>query len=99
MVIPASLPAGDYSPGRHCHSTLSLATIDCRSLLTHALILLVLLSLSVKMTVRPPGYMQATTSSAGAGTCVPPALTLGRGARLREMLADVSDVSFVIKMS
>jgi hypothetical protein len=27
VLIPAGTPPGDYSPGRHCHSTLPLAVI------------------------------------------------------------------------
>ena len=42
------------SPGRYCHSTLSLTVIDCRSLGIHTVILRSLLSFSVKMTVSPP---------------------------------------------
>ena len=45
---------GDTSPGRHCHSTLSLAVIDCSSLGIYTVILLSLLSLSAKMTVVRP---------------------------------------------
>jgi hypothetical protein len=43
------------SPGRHCHSTLSLAVIDCHSLGIYILILLPLLSFlpKSKMTVSP----------------------------------------------
>jgi hypothetical protein len=45
------IPWGELSPGRHCHSTLSLAAIDCHSLGNHTVILLALLSFSAKMTV------------------------------------------------
>ena len=41
------------SPGRHCHSTLSLAVIDRHSLGIYTVILLPLLPFSVKMTVSP----------------------------------------------
>ena len=41
------------SPGRHCHSTRSLAVVECHSLGIYTLILLSLLSFSVKMTVSP----------------------------------------------
>ena len=40
-------------PRRHCHSTLSLAATDSHSLAIYMLILLSLLSYSVKMTVSP----------------------------------------------
>ena len=43
---------GDTSPGRHWHSTLTV--IDCRSLGFYTVILLLLLSLSAKMTVLRP---------------------------------------------
>ena len=41
-------------PGRHCYSGLSLAVIDCPSLGIYTVILLALLSFSVKMTASPP---------------------------------------------
>ena len=41
------------SRGQHCHSFLSLTLIYCRSLGIYTVILLSLLSLSVKMTVSP----------------------------------------------
>ena len=41
------------SPGRHCHSTLALAVFACHSLGVYTLILLPLLSFSVKMIVSP----------------------------------------------
>ena len=44
---------GPPGHGRHCHSTGSLAASDCHSLGTYILILLPLLSFSVKMTVSP----------------------------------------------
>ena len=40
-------------PGRHRHSTLTLTVIGCYSVGIHTLILLSLLSFSVKMTVSP----------------------------------------------
>ena len=40
---------GKASRGRHCHSTLSLVVMDCRSLGIYTVILLSLLSLSVIM--------------------------------------------------
>jgi hypothetical protein len=45
--------AAPSSPGRHCHSTPSLAVIDVHSLGIYTTILLSLRSLSVKMTVSP----------------------------------------------
>ena len=45
--------AGAASRGRHCHSTLSLNAIVCHSLGICTLILLSLLSFSVKMTASP----------------------------------------------
>jgi myosin-7 len=45
--------AGECSPGRHCHSTLSLSVIGCHSLGIYTVILLSLLSLSAKMTASP----------------------------------------------
>jgi hypothetical protein len=44
------------SHGRHGHSTLSLAAIDCHSLGIYTVILRSLLSFSVKMTSVAPGY-------------------------------------------
>ena len=41
------------SPGRHCHSTLSLTVIDCHSLGIGALILLSSLPFSATMRVSP----------------------------------------------
>jgi hypothetical protein len=41
------------SPGRHYHSTLPLAVVDCHCVGIYTLILLPLLSFSVKMTVPP----------------------------------------------
>jgi hypothetical protein len=41
------------SPGRHCHSALSLTAVDCHSLGIYLLILLPLLSFSAEMTVSP----------------------------------------------
>ena len=41
------------SPGRHCHSMLSLTVVDCHSLAIYTLLLLSLLSFAVKMTVSP----------------------------------------------
>jgi hypothetical protein len=45
--------AVEYSPGRPCHSTLSLTVIDGHSLRICTVILLSLLLFSVKMTVSP----------------------------------------------
>jgi hypothetical protein len=42
------------SPGRHCHSTLSLTAIGCHSLVISTVLLLLMLSFSVKMTVPGP---------------------------------------------
>ena len=53
---PRPPPRADLrSPGRHCHSTLSLTVIGCHSLGIYILVvvLLSLLSFSVKMTVLP----------------------------------------------
>ena len=44
---------GERSPGRHCHSTLPLAVIDCHCLGIYTVILLPLLSFSAKMIVSP----------------------------------------------
>jgi hypothetical protein len=41
------------SPGRHCHSTLSLIVVGCHSLGIYTVVLLSLLSFSVKMTMSP----------------------------------------------
>jgi hypothetical protein len=56
LVYGNSLSAGlegDTSPGRHCHSTLSLTAIDPHSLGIYTATLLSLLSFSAKMTVSP----------------------------------------------
>ena len=45
--------SGKISPGRHCHSTLSSAVVGCHSLGIYIVVLLPLLSLSVKMTASP----------------------------------------------
>jgi hypothetical protein len=46
---------GPTTHGRHCHSTLSLTAIDCHSLGIYTVILLPLLSVSIKMTVPSRG--------------------------------------------
>jgi hypothetical protein len=46
-------PAGAASHGRHCHSTLLLAVVDCHCLGIHTVVLLSLLPFSVKITVPP----------------------------------------------
>ena len=46
---------GPTTHGRHCHSTLSLNAIDCHSLEIYTVILLPLLSVSIKMTVPSRG--------------------------------------------
>jgi hypothetical protein len=50
---PVGCWIGFTSHGRHCHSTLSMTVIHCHSLGIYILILLPLLSFSVKMTVSP----------------------------------------------
>ena len=47
------LPTAQASLGRHCHSTLSLAVVDCHSLGIYEIVMLPLLSFSAKMTVSP----------------------------------------------
>jgi hypothetical protein len=55
------------SPGRHCHFTLSLTVIGCHSLAVYTVILLSLLSTSVKMTDSPmASSSRAPRSSASA---------------------------------
>jgi hypothetical protein len=53
VVMNSFLP----SPGWHCHSTLTLTVIDCHSFRIYTLILLSLLSFSVKMTVSPSAIL------------------------------------------
>jgi hypothetical protein len=45
--------AGERSPGPYCHSTLALAVIRCQSLRIYVVVLLPMLSFSVKMTASP----------------------------------------------
>ena len=45
--------SGSTSPGRHCHSTLSLTAIHCHSLAICTVIVLSLLSVSAQITVPP----------------------------------------------
>ena len=52
MVLEDDLP-GLSSPGRHCHSTRSLAAVGCHFLAVHTVILLSLQSFFAKMTVLP----------------------------------------------
>ena len=52
-VAAIPMDAAWRSPGRHCHSTLSSTIIDCHSLGMHMIILLPLLSFSVKMIALP----------------------------------------------
>ena len=56
--------------GRHCHSTLSLAAIACRSLRVgiYMIILLPLLSFSIKMTASPLARQQCWSSGARTRT-------------------------------
>jgi hypothetical protein len=72
------------SPGKHCHSTLSLTVIGCHSLDMHTVTLQPLLPFSVKMTVsttasralrtelsREPGALLARRALAVADVDVP----------------------------
>jgi hypothetical protein len=43
------------SPGRRCHSTMSLTVISCHSIGIYTVILLLLLSVSIKETMSTPG--------------------------------------------
>jgi hypothetical protein len=54
LVVAVVQEAGPPSPGRHCHSALPLTVIACHYLGIYTLILLSLLSFSVKMAVSPP---------------------------------------------
>jgi ABC-type multidrug transport system fused ATPase/permease subunit len=68
-----AIATGRPSPGRHCHSTLTLAVIDCHSLGIYTVILLPLLSCSAKMTVSPfLGVSFSVTPGAGL-------MVVGRG--------------------
>ena len=77
---------GLASPGRHCHSTLSLAVIICHSLGIYTVVLWSLLSFSVKMKVSPlarqvaPGGARAERLGGDGG--VPPLGGTSRGAHL-----------------
>ena len=53
---------GATNQGRHCHSTRSLAAIDCHSFGVYTVTLLVLLSFSVRMTVSPRARVRKTPS-------------------------------------
>jgi hypothetical protein len=66
--------------GRHCHSTLSLPVIDCRSLGIYIRILLLLLSFFAKMTV--PGY-QGVGRARGGPAAAAAGRRAGDAARVR----------------
>ena len=77
----------EISPGRHCHSTLSLPVSGCHSLGNHILILLSLLSLSVKIIVLPTASAELIAIQSHKQTlprrtakCLQPSLR-GRGVR------------------
>ena len=58
---------GERSPGRHCHFTLSLAAVDCRSIGIYTVILLSLLSFFAEMTVSPVARRAAVADVGDAG--------------------------------
>jgi hypothetical protein len=65
------------SPGRHCHSTLSMTVIDCHPSGTHTVILRAPLPFSVNMTAPPRARLQAK-----AWLALPPMTTKRYGCRM-----------------